>query len=109
MSKSCETPSFVLNRIDHAHARRNPGPLQTLREQQRKPLLVSRRYQDLERQWPAALAFDQFSATQLVARGCEQAERALERHAVAAGAVADRWRPGAVEHVGANGFGERRK
>src|SRR6516164_7383653 len=104
-----EAPAFVLNRVDHTHAGRNPRALEALREQQRKPLLVSRGHQDLECQWPAALAFDQFGAAQLVAGGCEQVERALERHAVAAGAVADRRRPGAVEHVGANGLGERRK
>src|SRR5499427_10411619 len=85
-----ETPPFILNRIDHAHARRNPGPLETLREQQRKPLLISRRHQYFECQWAAVLALDQFRAPQLVARSREQVECALECHAIAAGAVADR-------------------
>jgi hypothetical protein len=104
-----ETPPLVLNRIYDAHACRNAGPLQTLRKQQREPLLVSRGDQNLEHQLSAALALDEFRAAEFVAGGGQQVERAFERSAVAAGAVADRRRPGAIEHVGANRVGKRRK
>ncbi len=94
-----ETTTFELHRVDDAHARRDARALKALREQQREPLLVTRRDHELEGEGATGLALDQLRAAQVVAGGGKQRQRALERGAVAAGAVAHRRRPGAVEDV----------
>src|SRR5262249_54693921 len=104
-----EGSPLVLNSVDHAHACRDAGALEALREQQREPLLVARGHQNLESQWSTTLAIDQLRAAQVVAGACKQVERALERCSVAAGPVADRRRPGAIKYVGTHRLGKRRK
>ena len=67
---------------------------------ERETLVVAAGHHDLERERAPRRTVAQRRAFELVAGGFEQFERLAQRVAVAIGAVADRRRPGAVEHVG---------
>src|ERR1700738_75595 len=97
-----DAPRFELNRIDDTHARCDARSLQALREDKREALFVPLGDHDLESEGSAVVAIDQGSAAELEPGGREQVECALERRAIATGAIADRRRPRAFEHVRAH-------
>ena len=108
-----DPPCLELDRIDQAHPRRDPRPLEVAGEHQCQALLVlgvvSDRNHDLEGEGAAGARLDQLAAAQLIAGRGQQFERAPQHGAIATGTVAGRRRPAAVEHIGTNRIGKRRQ
>ena len=100
---------LILHGVDQPHLRGDAGAGETVGKGKRQPLVVAIGHHDFESERAAARAIAQRRAVDLVAGGFEKRERLAQRRAVAAGAVADRRRPGAVEHVGANRIREGRQ